>query len=186
MSLDTGGARKAHTRSLEINTYSIEPDAAIVEGRLKDDCFVTRYTVGGQQRPPGTVHHMIVRMKIRGPGLIIEEIEAQMPEVPREDCRQTIGSVSVLRGMPIASGFTVKVKQILGGPKSCAHMVSLVLAMAPAAVQGVWSAVSTKPLDPSVYADRTTEFLIDTCWVWRKDGPLARSYLDQVRGYLNE
>ncbi len=184
MTIDTAGAKKAHRRILEINTYGVEPDAAVVEGILKDECFVTRYLISGRQRKPGTVHHMTVRMRIRGPALEIEEIEAEMPTVPREECRQTINTLETLAGVRITSGFTVRVKKMLGGPKSCAHLVSLVLAMAPAAVQGAWSAVSQRPLDPSVYAERAMGFLTNTCWVWRKGGPQEQAHREQLKDYL--
>ncbi|MFP3981963.1 MAG: DUF2889 domain-containing protein [Desulfobacterales bacterium] len=184
MAMDVSGLQKAHTRQLEINTYGLEPDGAIVVGSLKDECFVTRYLVNGDQRPPGTIHHMIVRMKVRGPSLTIEEVEAEMPTVPRAECRQTIDTLTPLKGMRIASGFTLKVKELLGGPKSCAHMVSLVLAMAPAAVQGAWSAASQKPLDPSIYAERAMGFLTDTCWVWRRGGPMEQSHREELKDYL--
>ncbi len=184
MAIDTTGAQKVHTRRLEINTFKADADAAVVEGTLKDACFVTRYLVNGEQRPPGTVHHMAVRMQVRGPALIIEEIEAEMIRVPREECRQTVNTLAPLAGMRITSGFTRKVKEMLGGPNGCAHLVSLVLAMAPAAVQGSWAAASQEPLDPSLYADRAMAFLTDTCWVWRKGGPLEQTQRRQLSNFL--
>ncbi|MFP4160292.1 MAG: DUF2889 domain-containing protein [Desulfobacterales bacterium] len=184
MAIEVSGLQKAYTRGLKINTYAAGRDSAIVEGILKDECFVTRYLVNGEKRQPGTIHHMKVRMKIRSPGLEIQEIEAEMPTVPRQECRETMDTIKALEGMRIASGFTVKVKQMLGGPKSCAHLVSLVLAMAPAAVQGTWSAASQKPLDPSVYAERAMGFLTDTCRVWRKGGPMEQAHREQLKDYL--
>ncbi|MFP4453274.1 MAG: DUF2889 domain-containing protein [Desulfobacterales bacterium] len=184
MAIDKSGAAKAHTRVLEINTYEVEQGLAIVEGTLKDDCFVSRYLASGDQRPPGTIHHMIVRMKIRSPDMTIEEVEAEMPSIPRQECIETIDTLKPLEGMRIASGFTLKVKEMLGGPKSCAHMVSLVLAMAPAAVQGVGAATSQRPLDLSAYAQRVMGFLTDTCWVWRKGGPLEQAHREQLKDYL--
>ena len=184
MNLSVPGADKAHTRKLEISTYKTEKDAVIVKGELKDECFVTRYMTAGEHRPPGIVHHMIVRMKVRGPSLIIEEVEVEMPTVPREDCRNTQDTLSSLAGMSISSGFTIKVKDMLGGPKSCSHLVSLVLSMAPAAVQGAWAALSSEQIDPSIYAERAIETLSDTCWVWRKNGPLFESYRRRLEEYL--
>lgn len=186
MAIDISGARKVHTRALEINTYEIEPYSTVVEGILKDDCFVTRYQIDGSRRPPGTIHHMILRMKLGGPELTIEEIEAEMPSVPHEECRQTTDALKMLVGMRIASGFTSNIKKILGGPKGCAHLISLLLAMAPSAVQGSWSAASQKPLDPSVYAERIMGFLTDTCRVWRKGGAVEQAYRQQLKGLMED
>jgi hypothetical protein len=186
MALNTSDLQRAHSRQLQINTYGAGPESVIVEGILKDECFATRHLVSGEQRPPGVIHHMIVRVKISGPNLTIEEIEAEMPVVPRGECRRTIDTLSILAGMRITSGFTVKVKEMLGGPKSCAHLVSLVLAMAPAAVQGAWSVVSQKPIDPSMYASRAMAFLTDTCWVWRQGGPLVQASREQLSEFIGD
>ena len=90
---------------------------------------------------PGTVHHMIIRMEIEGPKLTIEDIEVEMPTIPYEACLETQGCLNQLKGMPIFAGFTAKVKKLVGGRKGCCHLLSLLTAMAPAAVQGAWSAV---------------------------------------------
>ncbi len=181
MQFDRQTQRKIHSRHLEITTYEHAPGSVILEGRLQDECFVDRHMLTGETRPPGTIHDMIVRMQVRGVALVIEAIETEMRSVPRKECRQAAGCLKPLIGMSIASGFTVKVKEMIGGPKGCAHLVSLVLAMAPAAVQGAWSAVSQKPLDPGLYADSAMNFLTDTCMIWRKDSPLEREYRERLR-----
>ena len=182
MKIDKDENRKVHMRRLAITTYTAAPDAVIVEGSLTDECFVSRYYLTGEKRPPGYIHDMIVRMKVRGADLVIEEIDVEMPTVPRVECRETIDTLTPLTGMPIASGFTVKVKELIGGPRGCTHLAALVLAMAPAAVQGAWTAVAQTPIDPFVYADRAMNFLTDTCWVWRKGGPFEKSCREQLDG----
>jgi hypothetical protein len=67
------------------------------------------------------------------------------------------------------------VKENLGGPRGCTHLNSLLLAMAPAALQGFWSSRTRKPVDlGQASKGLAKEYLIDTCWVWRSDGPLAQ------------
>jgi len=46
--------------------------------------------------------------------------------------------------MAIAKGFTARVKNLVGGNKGCAHLVELLLAMAPAAIQGYASYQAVK------------------------------------------
>jgi len=65
-----------------------------------------------------------------------------MPTVPRPECLKTCESLQPIKGMQIASGFTARVKDLVGGVKGCAHLVALLTAMAPAAVRGAWSAIS--------------------------------------------
>jgi hypothetical protein len=74
--------------------------------------------------------------------------------------------------MRIAPGFTSKVRNIIGGPKGCAHLSGLLMAMASAALQGLWT---YRAKDRQRYTDidkTASEYLVDTCWVWRQDGPL--------------
>ncbi len=120
---------------------------------------------------------MLIRMQIRGPNLTIENIEVEMPTVPYEECIATLTSLEPIKGMRIASGFTNDVKELIGGPKGCAHLVALLVSMASAAVQGAWTAFSRRPAEPSGYLDRAMEAIVDTCWVWRKDGPKFKTHL---------
>ena len=60
----------------------------------------------------------------------------------------------------------------MGGAKGCAHLVALITAMASAAVQGAWAAMTSKPRDPATYLPDAKERIKDTCRVWRSDGPM--------------
>lgn len=166
--------RKIHHRGLDITTYSAERGAVIVEGRLADTRFQSTYYLSGEMRPPGTVHDMVIRMRVAGPNLTIEDIEVAMDTVPREECREVENSLAPVKGMQIKGGFTEQVKARVGGPKGCTHLVALLLAMAPAAVQGAWAAMARQPIDTSRYSDKALEILEDTCWLWRSDGPLMQ------------
>jgi len=55
--------------------------------------------------------------------------------------------------------------------------VELLLAMAPAAIQGYAAYQSKKPavFDPD-RAKMILEFLINTCRAWREDGPLVEMF----------
>ena len=174
INLDKTKKHKIHTRSINIASYPGESNALILEGVLTDERLTDTYHPTGETRPPGRVHHMIIRMKVRGPKLIIEDIEVEMPTVPRQECRETLDSLAPLRGEPIVSGFTNRVKDLVGGTKGCAHLVALITAMAPAAVQGAWAAMSSKPRDPATILPGAVERIKDTCRIWRSDGPLVK------------
>ena len=166
--------RKIHNRGIDVTTYIADRNAVVVEGRLTDTRFKSTYYLSGEMRPPGTVHEMLIRMRVAGLDLTIEDIDVAMDTVPRAECRETLNSLAPLKGMQIKSGFTEKVKARVGGPKGCTHLVALVLAMAPAAVQGAWAAMAQNPIDPSQYSDKAIEILEDTCWLWRSDGTLMQ------------
>jgi hypothetical protein len=173
ISLDKSKGRKIHARNIEISTYESDSENIIVEGILKEDRLIPVYHHSGEKHPPHTVHHMIIQMLIEPSSLTIKEIKVEMPQTPHGDCIQTSKSLQQLSGMRIAPGFISKVKKKLGGIKGCLHLTTLLLAMAPAIIQGYWVYRNKKEDNNEISTEMVNDYLIDTCWVWRKDGPLA-------------
>jgi len=174
--IDKMKCQKVHTRNIQVATYVCESDAIIVEGRLTDNRLMDSYRTGGVVIPPGTVHNMIIRLKIKGPRLKIEDVDVEMSTVPHKDCVQTRRSLEPIIGMEIVSGFTLRVKMLVGGAQGCAHLISLLTAMASAAVQGAWSAITREPINDPSFKHHTLDRIKDTCYVWRSDGPAMKKY----------
>lgn len=181
-SLNPVKGEQIHNRNINISTFDCKKGGIIVEGELKDNRLKSYHKISGEKALPGVVHHMIIRMHVLGAGLAIKDIEAEMPEVPRDECRETINSLNIVKGMNISPGFTVRVKTVLGGPTGCSHLAALLLAMAPAAVQGYWAHYARKPLPDEFSTDLMNQYLIDTCWVWRREGKFAQELLERAEG----
>ena len=175
-SIENRKGKRLHFRSMEIVTYECDEHHIIVEGRLKDNRLVETYHVSGEKRPPQTVHDMTVQVLIACRTLTIEDVHTEMPGVPQDGCDQTAESLNKLKGMRIAPGFTSKVKQALGGTRGCLHLTTLVLAMAPAIMQGFWVHGSRDPAGRQITHDLIEDYLVDTCWVWRRDGDLIKKF----------
>ncbi len=174
--INSSNCQKVHTRNIQVATYIYKSDAIIVEGRLTDNRLMDSYRSNATVLPPGIVHDMVVRLKIRGPRLVIEDVDVEMPTFPHQDCPQTRRSLEPVIGMEIVSGFTLKVKALVGGAKGCAHLVALLMAMAPAAVQGAWSAATHKPVDDPNIRSHMLDRIKDTCYVWRSDAPALKKH----------
>ena len=174
--IDKSKKQKIHTRRIDIATYEGDADAIVVEGILKDDRLLDTHQPTGEVCPPGTVHHMVIRMVLRGPQLIIEDIEVEMPTIPHDACIETRDCLAPVKGMSLVSGFTSKARKLIGGTKGCHHFLSLLTAMTPAAVQGAFGAMARKPMDADL-GNAALEMVKNTCWVWREDGPLIKEYL---------
>ncbi len=173
---------KLHARNIEISTYEYEEQKIIVEGFLKDDRFHASRIITGEGFPAGVIHHMAIRLLINCSNMMIEDIEAELLSVPREICRETLDCLAPIKGLVITKGFTAKVKKLVGGNKGCSHLVELLLAMAPAAIQGYASYQSKKLVAYS--PDRSKmilQFLVNTCRAWREDGPLV----EKLKNTLN-
>lgn len=172
--------RKIHSRTIQISTYEYDDANIVVEGELQDDALIPMH-VSGKERPPHTPHHMIIQMLIECSSFTIKEIKVDMPNVPYNWCPETSNSLDAIKGLKIAPGFTSKVKKILGASKRCSHLTTLLLGIAPAVMQGYWVFNTRKPGGAEVSAGVIGNYLVDTCWVWRKDGPLESRLREKDR-----
>ncbi len=168
---------KIHSRNIEVSTYAYDEQRIIVAGFLKDDRFQESHSMTGERFPSGAIHHMTIRLLVNCSTLLIEDIDVDLISVPRAVCRETIDCLLPIKGLTITKGFTAKVKKIAGGKKGCTHLVELILAMAPAAIQGFAAYQSRKPFLPDHdRANMMLNFLVDTCHAWREDGPFVEIF----------
>ncbi len=158
-----------HTREISIQTSDLGGHSILVEGSLVDH----RHPEQNRTEGPELVHHMVIRLKVRGPGMLIEKAEAAMPHHPREECPGVLPSIRNLEGLEIAPGYTMKVKRAIGGVKGCAHLTSLVIAMGESAVQGYWAAYEAERRTRGL-REQTIKKFINTCHLWKEDGPIVR------------
>lgn len=184
-------ADKAHERTITMATYPAGPDRVVVEGRLVDRRLKDYYLVTGEKRSAGDIHHMVVRLLVETTGFIIQDVEVELVAVPRDECAVVGSSLGVIKGEKITKGFSNRMKSLLGGTKGCSHLMTLVIAMGPAALQGIFSSRAQKPMDlHAMLADpKRTDFfmktLLNTCTVWREDGPAIarlRKTIKAMRG----
>jgi len=171
---------KVHTRSIRIETFSVDKDRVIVEGTLEDTRPQPIYTIAKQRRDAGKVHHMVVRLLLGGMPTEILDAEAEMPTVPVEGCTQAVDSVKGLIGMPIVYGFTKAVKDRLTSTEGCNHLTSLMLIMGSVAVQGM-AAHQGKTPPPSEAREKMLEYVKNTCCVWSEDSEHYKKTLDEIR-----
>ncbi len=178
--IDTETLDIIHNRNLDICSYRIDDAHMLITGEFKEKNLVTVYESSGESVAPHVFHHMQIQMIIEIAELKIIDIHVKIPGAPHGDiCREMENSLAEIKGLRIAPGFTSKVKKTAGGIKGCAHLTTLLLSMAPAVLQGYWVFEGQKES-----ADQESEFdvkpyLLDTCWAWRKEGPLIEKYFKQ-------
>ena len=164
-----------HTRKVEINAYDLGENRVLVEGKLTD----TRPSQSSAREPGcelARIHDLTARIWVQGPDLTISAAEAEMGQIPREMCPEVLPSVQKLVGLRIITGFTQKVKDVIGDVKGCSHLTNLFLTLGPVAVQGYWAAygrrAGARSLDNPAFSR-----VLDSCHVWRRDGSYARSVI---------
>jgi hypothetical protein len=172
-----------HERRLELRTYTLEDKHQVmVEGWLTDQRFVPGYHWNGRERQPGVVHRMCVRLLVGDWPLRVLDAEAEMPGIPHELCRDTEESVKKVVGISIVSGFSEKVRKLIGGVEGCAHLTYLIVAMGPAALHGYWTQRSRRrrPVPKSLDEFSGLSYLLNTCRLWKEDGPMMEMVRDAV------
>ena len=169
--------KHVHTRKISMRTSDLGDHTIEVEGDLIDH----RYRPGRHAPPEESelVHHMVIRMKIRGPAMFIEQAEATMPHHPRQECPVVLPWIQKLEGLRIAPGFTMKVKRVVGGKNGCAHLTSLIIAMGESAVQGYWAAYGVEKGKERGREQDLKKF-INTCYLWREDGPIVKEFREPL------
>jgi len=173
---------KIHTRNISLTTYPQSDSRVLVQGELKDQRYIPVFDVTGKPRAPGTIHHMSVFLLIDPNPLTIIQAEARMLTVPMEECQATLDRVAQLQGVEIKSGFSSQIRQIMGGNRGCTHLCGLVVAMGQEIVHGWLTQKRSKesPIPASLDQVKEKEFLIDSCRIWKKDGPKMKEILQAI------
>lgn len=173
-----------HSRELDLKTYVVDNDRIVVEGRLKDERFEKAYEIDGRILDPGLVHHLVIRILVGGPPLTILGAEAEMPFVPHDLCNTTEDSIKKVIGLQIKSGFGENVHRLIGGIEGCTHLTHLLITMSQEAVQGYWhNKVKERPPDADYVREMDgLSYMLNSCKLWREDGPLVK----EVKGLLDE
>ncbi len=164
-------SEKIHTRQIDITIYTHDSDHLIVYGELKDNRLIPTYSLSMERREPVTVHGMRIAIKVELKSLTIVELEVETPQIPHKECDPVKKSLDTIVGLQLKPGFSHKVRQRVGGPKGCIHLTTLLLAMAPAALQGYWTHNDRNPEKRKLTREQMDHYLVDTCYVWRREGP---------------
>lgn len=164
---------RIHTRDIRMTTFPHENSEVIVAGDLIDTRYIKIFDITGKVLEPGTIHHIRLFCRIAPDPLRILEAQAEMPVIPMEECHTTLDRVPLLAGLEIRPGFTRRVSEIMGGNKGCTHLATLTKAMAQEMVHG-WLTEKRRdpsPLPNSLEDIKEKDFLVDSCRMWKKDGP---------------
>ncbi len=167
---------KIHSRTISLSSYPLKKSEIIVEGILLDERFQKVFTLSGDVKEPGVVHHIEVRLLICDNPLRIVKAEAEMPHIPMDECRESLELIGYVEGVEIGRGFSKKVRTLTGGTKGCTHLAHLLTVMSQEIVHG-WMTDKRKkkrPLPKSLEHVKERDFLINSCRMWTENGPKMR------------
>lgn len=173
---DVNEFKKIHNRNLDIASYIVDDAHILIAGELREKNLIPVYERSGECIAPTVFHHMQIQLRIKISELKIVDLHVRIPGAPHDElCREMENSLDDIKGLVIAPGFTSKVKKIAGGVKGCVHLTTLLLSMAPAALQGYWIFNAREKHEYEKPAFDIEKYLINTCRAWREDGPLTKN-----------
>lgn len=167
---------RIHTRRYEVRAFRKADDCLMLRGVVVDEKPVGLYIESDPD--PLWMHHMILDLEIHFPTLVIQKANVQFNEHPHLGCTGIVDHYKKLEGMSITRGFTSKVKELFAGPRGCTHTTALLQAMAPVAVQSMWSMRVASARAHGVSLESMgdgpqTASPVNTCHMWEESGELA-------------
>jgi hypothetical protein len=172
-----------HERAYIVRAFRKGDDVLVLRGAVRD------------QKPPGlylaedpdplTVHHMVVDLHVQVPSLEIVDAKVVFEMHPHALCPTIAANYKGLIGLSIARWFINRVRELYGGPRGCTHTTALLQAMAPVAIQSMWSfqvrqaqaagVGGQSPFSTPEGRQRSLTMNLNTCHVWAEDGEQVRT-----------
>ncbi|MCG8620021.1 MAG: DUF2889 domain-containing protein [Desulfobacterales bacterium] len=176
-----------HTRDIRLSTCEHGPDRIIVHGELRDERRLPIVDILSRPKPPGTVHHMTATLLIAPDPLRIIEAEAEIITAPMAECPQTLDRMDLIIGLHIKPGFSKEIRSRVGGKDGCAHLCTLVKAMGTEILHGwlTWQRHQNQTASRGVDPEKAGAYLIDSCRLWKKDGPKYKEMMSAVSKQAN-
>jgi Protein of unknown function (DUF2889) len=174
---DDGALEMLHERVYVVRSYRNGPSGLVLRGAVRDQKPAGLYVP--EDNEPLTMHHMIVDLFIEVPSLVIQSVDVKLATHPHGECPQIEENYQGLVGLSIARGFLNQVRQLFGGPRGCTHTTALLGAMAPVAIQSMWSyrmqdrEGDGTPFGSPEQREQSLVANLNTCHVWAEDSPLV-------------
>jgi hypothetical protein len=150
-----------HLRRIEIRGYRRRDGLWDIEAHLTDTkTRPMNHSFRGTIPPGEPMHDMWVRLTVDDK-LLIHGAEAASDMNPYPSCAGAAPSLAVLKGHRIAPGWNVLVRKLLGGVKSCTHLMEVLTPLATTAYQAMATG-KPRPAPP----DGRRPPRIDSCWAY--------------------
>jgi len=183
MPLSAPAAREPiHTRRVTCQGYRRADGLWDIEGHLTD---VKSYPFTTEERgrlePGDPIHQMWLRLTVDD-SLTVRAVEAVTEHSPYRACGSITPNFQSLVGLRVAAGWTRAVKERLGGPKGCTHLVELLGPLATTAFQTVFpiltreKAQKAKAEGRAPGGDKERPALLNMCHIFSSDGEAVRTH----------
>jgi Protein of unknown function (DUF2889) len=166
-----------HQRDYQVRAWALDDSTVLIRGAVMDirppevvTELVREFGVAAGAQRPLPIHHMVVDLHVGFPDLVIQKADVVFEVHPQPACPSIAADYQRLVGLSISRGFTHKVRELFGGPRGCTHTTALLQAMAPVALQSVFSMRGPRRRRDGPAS--ASPFMRDTCHVWSAEGDL--------------
>ncbi len=173
MPLSSASSRKEiHQRIIDMKAYARDDGLYDVEAHLVDRKPFTAVRFATQQPVPAGQprHDLWVRLTV-DEQLVVQGVEAASDVTPYDVCKEAESSLSAMIGVPIASGWSAKVKERLRGSASCTHLMEMLIPLATTALQGIRGLDSKKNL---AVDDNGVPRKLETCHAYSRSSEVVK------------
>jgi hypothetical protein len=157
-----------HRRTVVTEVADAEDGLITVTGRLRDE---RPWAVDALDLP--LVHDIELEVTVSPLDFVVRAVDVRFHAYPHAECVDIAAAHQALVGVTVGRGWNRAIRERLGGPAGCTHLRELARSMAPALLQGAFSArVRANPRrgqeDPVARA--MLPLIADTCHVWAVGG----------------
>ncbi|MFW2381993.1 MAG: DUF2889 domain-containing protein [Acidimicrobiales bacterium] len=172
-----------HTRTYTVRAFYEQTGTMRLRGAILDEKPARLFFPEDDEPLP--IHEMIVDLMLDVPSLTITDVTVVMEVTPHLHCTSIESSYEQLIGLSIGRGFSRAITERFGGVDGCTHIGALLRAMAPVAVQSMWSLrhldPENSPVDPIADDEQSRReamiFNLNSCHVWDEQSSLAQTAL---------
>ena len=168
---ESPGRRELHLRRIEMRGYARDDGLYEIDGRVTDTKS-DRVTLlsGGEVEAGDAIHDLWVRIVI-DEDMVVHDIVAASDVTPYAECGGAVAAMRTMIGAQIRGGWSLLVKERLGGAKGCTHLMELLIPMATTAYQ----MLSTLALSrPEARDRRGVPVKIDSCYAYARQRDIVR------------
>jgi hypothetical protein len=156
--------KEIHHRQVDLRFYERSDGLFEVEGWLLDrKTQPFRRLLSDGELPAGTPLHDIRVRLVVDENLLIHEASASFAASPFEVCHGAANTLEPLKGLRIGPGWNKRIRELLGGPASCTHIVELLGPMATTIHQGLAPRRLAQLRQPGNDAYRSK---VDSCYAY--------------------
>jgi hypothetical protein len=169
--------RHIHTRQVTCQGFRRADGLWDTEGHITDvKTYPFPNDYRGSIEPGEPIHDMWIRLTVDD-GFEVKAVEAVTDKSPFQVCPAITPNFQRLVGLRIKSGWTQKVKELLGGVEGCTHLVELLGPVATTAFQTIFPVLAREKAErehPHESGRKRPPLLMNTCHAFRSDGEIAR------------